>query len=407
MQSYTAVDRPPRNTVRAATRTTQLSMEGAYDIAARVASIQASGRRIANLSIGEPSFATPGHIVEAGTRALRDGATRYTPVPGIAALREAIAASLRLRGISANVDNVIVTPGAKPALFYALLALVEPGDEVLIPDPGFPAYAAVTAFAGGTPVGYGNSAASAGDVAEIISLITPRTRVLVLNAPGNPAGATFDATALERLAAIVEQHDLAVISDECYGRLVYDGSDAATSIASVPGLADRTIVVDSFSKTYAMTGWRLGFALAPSRLTRTLTRLAVNGHSCTPDFVQRAGVAALTGSQGPLARMRSELRGRRDVLVAALNAIPGISCSAPAGAFYAFADVSRAAAQRGQSATEFSDWLLDEVRVAGVPGTAFGVRGDGHIRFSFAAPTDDIALAIDRLQHALATGAGR
>lgn len=401
MQSSSAVDRPPR-ALRAASRTTHLSMEGAYDVAARVASIEASGRRVANLSIGEPSFATPEHIVEAGARALRDGATRYTPVAGIAPLREAIVSSLNVRGVPAQPENIIVTPGAKPALFYALHALIEPGDEVLLPDPGFPAYASVVAFAGGVPVGYGVTSGSAGDIDDIETLVTPRTRVLVLNAPGNPTGAVFSTGDLERLAELAVQHDLAVVSDECYGRLVYDGTDGTPSIASLPGLADRTIVVDSFSKTYAMTGWRLGFALVPPRLTRALIKLAVNGHSCTPDFVQRAGVAALTGSQGPLARMRAELRGRRDVLVTALNAIPGISCVAPAGAFYAFADVSRLCARRGQSTADFADWLLEEVRVAGVPGTAFGARGDGYIRFSFAAPTEDIALAIDRLRHALA-----
>ncbi len=401
MQSSSAVDRPPRP-VRAASRTTHLSMEGAYDVAARVAAIRASGRRVANLSIGEPSFATPEHIVEAGTRALRDGATRYTPVAGIAPLRESIAQSLNARGIPARPDNVIVTPGAKPALFYALQALIEPGDEVLVPDPGFPAYASVVAFAGGVPVGYRTTAPSDDLIDEIGGRITPRTRLLVLNTPGNPVGTVLGAGDLERLAELVLQNDFMVLSDECYGRLVYDGSDGAASIASLAGLSERTVVVDSFSKTYAMTGWRLGFALAPSRLARTLARFAVNGHSCTPDFVQQAGVAALTGPQGPLARMRAELRGRRDVLIAALNTIPGISCVVPVGAFYAFADVSRLCARRGQSTTEFADWLLAELLVAGVPGAAFGPGGDGHIRLSFAAPTEDIALAIDRLRDALA-----
>jgi aspartate aminotransferase len=207
------------------------------------------------------------------------------------------------------------------------------------------------------------------------------------------------------LAELAEQHDLAVISDECYGRLVYDGSKSAPSIAAIGKLIDRTIVVDSFSKTYAMTGWRLGFALAPARLTRTLQRFAVNGHSCTPGFVQRAGVAAITGTQGPLARIRGELAGRRDVVVAALNALPGVSCIAPVGAFYAFADISRAAARVGRSTQQYMDWLLDSIGVAGIAGTAFGARGDGHIRFSFAAPTDQIALAIERLYGALPRGA--
>ena len=407
MLSSSAVDCRPRRG-RSASRTAQLSMEGAYDVAARVAVAEASGRRIARLSIGEPSFATPIHIVDAGVRSLRDGATRYTPVPGIALLREAIATALRLRGVAAaTADNVIVTPGAKPALFYTLLALVEPGDEVLLPDPGFPAYSSVTAFAGGIAVGYPATTTGAADIGEIAALLTPRSRVIVLNAPGNPTGATLGLSDLEQLAELAERNDLAIVSDECYGRLIYDGTDGAPSVASIAGLAERTIVIDSFSKTYAMTGWRLGFALVPSHLRRPLQRLAVNGHSCTPEFVQRAGVAALTGPPGPLARMRAELRGRRDVLVAALNGIPGVSCQVPNGAFYAFPDISRAAQRHGRTTQEFADWLLDEVGVAGVAGTAFGHGGEGHLRLSFAAPPEEIALAIDRLRHAFPPGAAR
>ena len=381
-------------------------MEGAYDVAARVKSITATGRHVADLSIGEPSFPTPEHIVEAGLRALRDGDTRYTPVAGIAPLRDAIADSLRERGIaSADPGNVVVTPGAKPALWYALLALLEPGDDALIPDPGFPAYASTVAFAGARGVAYNANTALGANIDEIADRITPRTRVLVLNSPSNPTGGTLDTASLEQIAALAMRHDFAIISDECYGRLVYDGSQSAPSVAAIPGLLDRTILVDSFSKSYAMTGWRLGFALAPARLTSAFHRLAVNGHSCTSGFVQRAGIAALTGPQGALHRMRGELRGRRDVVVAALNALPGVSCTAPAGAFYAFADISRAAARVGRSTQQYTDWLLDTVGVAGVSGTAFGSRGDGHIRLSFAAPTDQIALAIERLYGALPGGA--
>ncbi len=399
------VANPPR-AARATNRANHLSMEGAYDVAARVKSITATGRHIADLSIGEPSFPTPEHVVDAGLRALRDGDTRYTPVAGIEPLRSAIAESLRARGIAgAHADNVVVTPGAKPALLYSLLALLDPGDEVLIPDPGFPAYASIAAFAGAKIVNYNAGNAVGVDIDDIADRITPRTRLLVLNSPGNPSGGTLDHASIEQLADIAERHDLAVISDECYGRLVYGDVTAAPSIAATGRLIDRTIVVDSFSKTYAMTGWRLGFALAPARLVGALQRFAVNGHSCTPGFVQRAGVAALTGSQGPLQRMRAELVGRRDVIVAALNALPGVSCIAPAGAFYAFADISRAAARVGRSTQQYTDWLLDTVGVAGITGNAFGARGDGHIRFSFAAPTDQIALAIERLYGALPRGA--
>ena len=395
------VANPPR-AARATNRANHLSMEGAYDVAARVRSLLATGRHVADLSIGESSFPTPEHIVEAGLRALRDGDTRYTPVAGIGPLREAIADSLRARGIvAADPSNVVITPGAKSAIWYALLALLEPGDEALIPDPGFPAYASIISFAGARAVTYSVTSPVGTDVHEIADRITPRTRVLVLNSPGNPTGGTLDAAALEQIADLATRHDIAIISDECYGRLIYDGSQTAHSIAAIPRLIARTVVVDSFSKSYAMTGWRLGHALAPARLTPALHRLAVNGHSCTAGFVQRAGVAALTGPQGPLQRMRAELCGRRDVLVAALNALPGVSCTAPAGAFYAFADISRAAAPLGRSTQQYADWLLDTVGVAGIAGTAFGARGDGHIRFSFAASTDQIALAIERLYGAL------
>jgi aspartate/methionine/tyrosine aminotransferase len=223
----------------------------------------------------------------------------------------------------------------------------------------------------------------------------------VLNSPGNPAGSVLDIATLGHIAELALRHDLAVISDECYGHLVYDGTAIAPSITAFPELADRVITIDSFSKTYAMTGWRLGYAIVPSRLVRTVHRLAVNGHSCTPTFVQRAGIAALTGTQGPLHRMRAELRGRRDVLVTALGALPGVSCAPPSGAFYALADCSRLAARVGRSTSQLADWLLDSLGVAAVAGTAFGGRGCGHLRFSFAAAPDQIALAIERLNDAL------
>lgn len=397
----TAAPRHPPRAPRAPHRTTLLSMEGAYDVAARVAASEASGRVVANLSIGEPSFATPEHIVEAGVRALRDGATRYGPVAGIALLRAAIAESLEARGIAGDPANVLITAGAKPALFYGLLSLLGPGDEILIPDPGFPSYASVARFAGATVIGYDAAGRAGVDPDHLARLVTPRTRALVLNSPGNPAGGTADIATLERIAELAMRHDLAVISDECYGRLTYDGSAFAPSIGAIPGMLERTLVVDSFSKAYAMTGWRLGFVLAPASSIRTLQHLAVNGHSCTPTFIQHAGVAALTGTQGPLQRMRAELRGRRDVLIAALNRLPGVSCRTPDGAFYAFADISRAAARQGRSTAQFADLLLDVGGVAGVAGSAFGARGDGYLRLSFAASPDQLALAIERLPAAL------
>jgi aspartate/methionine/tyrosine aminotransferase len=399
---YAAVSANPPRAARATDRANGLSMEGAYDVAARVAAISASGRTVANLAIGEPSFATPEHIVNAGVQALRDGETRYAPVGGIAGLREAVAASVRERGhAQADPANVLITPGAKPALFYTLLALLDRGDEVLVPDPGFPAYASVARFAEAVPIGYDALHPDGINVDALASLITPRTRVLVLNSPGNPSGRVLDREVLGGLAELALRHDLAVISDECYGKLTYDGTAVAPSITCFPELVDRVVMVDSFSKTYAMTGWRLGYAVVPPRLVRTVHRLAVNGHSCTPAFVQRAGIAALTGTQGPWQRMRSELRGRRDVLVTALGRLPGISCAPPSGAFYALADCSRLAARLGRSTSQLADWLLDSLGVASVAGTAFGARGAGHLRFSFAAAPDQIALAVERLHAAL------
>lgn len=397
---YAAAVRPvalPRPT-RPSRRTATLTLEGAFDVAARVRALRAAGREIADLSIGEPSFATPLHIVEAGIRALRDGETRYTPIAGIEPLRVAIAASLHRRGIAdAHPDNVIVTPGAKGALFYALQATLDPGDEVLIPDPGFPAYASVAAFTGAEIRRYRALDAS-GAVEGIVNAITARTRVVVLNSPANPSGLTYSHNQIAAIGDAVAGYDITVISDECYGNLLHDDRISAPSIAALPGFADRTIVVDSFSKSYAMTGWRLGFALVPESLRRTVLRLAVNGHSCVPGFVQRAGIAALTGSQGAVRRMRQELRGRRDTLVGTLASLPGVSCAPPDGAFYAFADVSRAAARAGRSTDAFADWLLDRGSVAGVAGTAFGAGGEGRVRFSFAASPDQLALAVEALR---------
>ncbi len=387
----------------AATRLATINGEGALDVLCRAAVLEAEGRRIAMLAIGEPHFDVAPHIVEAAVQALHDGDARYGPPAGIAPLRASIAATLGSRGVPASADDVIVTPGAKPMLLYAFLATVEPGAEVLIPDPGFPVYPSLTRFTGGVPVGYALDAARAftPSVPDIASRITPRTRVLVLNAPHNPTGGSIDARTLEEIAELVLRHDLFVISDEIYGRISYHGA-ATPSIAALPGLRDRTIVVDGFSKAYAMTGWRLGYGLAPHWLVERLKTLVVNGHTCTPPFIQRAGVAALTGAQDSVVSMVAELRRRRDEVVSALGRIPGVRCATPSGAFYAFPDVSDVIAATGLTAPQLANRLLEEHDVALLPGNGFGSAGASNFRISFAGTADAVRDGIARVASGLA-----
>ncbi len=354
--------------------------------------LENDGRHVVHLEIGEPDRATPPHVVEAGVRALHDGHTRYVDPAGLPALRDAIATSLAWRGVRGSAaENVVVVPGAKPMIFYALLALLEPGDEVLVPDPGFPIYPSVVRFAGAVPVSYPRL-----DVARLAALITPRTRTLVLNLPANPTGVVATPDALSAIAALAQRHDLTVVSDEVYGRIRYDRR--TDSIAALPGMLERTIIVDSFSKTYAMTGWRLGFGVVPATLVERVTKLVVNGTSCTPPFVQLAGLAALTGSQECVAAAVGHYERRRDWLVDALNGLPGIRCSSPGGAFYAFPDVRQIEERSGLSTERLAARLLEVHGVAVLPGTAFGRGGAGHLRLSFATSDDDLEVALGRMR---------
>ena len=388
----------------AAARLSTISGEGALDVLSRARVLEAQGRDIAMLAIGEPQFAVAPHIVATATAALEGGDARYGPPSGLLELRTAVAASLGSRGLGAvSPDDVIITPGAKPMLLYAFLATVEQGAEVLVPNPGFPIYPSLTRFAGGVPVGYGLDAGRAfsPNVDDIAARITPRTRVLVLNAPHNPTGGSVDTPALERIAELVLRHDLLVISDEIYGRVIYDSS-ATPSIAALPGLSDRTIVVDGFSKIYAMTGWRLGFGVVPRWLVAPLTTLVVNGHTCTPPFIQRAGVAALTGSQESVTSMVAELRRRRDEVVAALRAIPGVRCATPSGAFYAFPDVTDVLRATGLTAPQLAERLLEDHAVALLPGSGFGSAGASNFRISFAGTATAVRDGLDRLAAGIA-----
>ena len=387
--------------IRLADRMGRLGTESAFEVLARAKAMEAAGSKVIHLEIGEPDFPTADHIVNAAIDALRAGHTHYVPAPGIPALREAVAAFLdrtgRMPGISP--DRVVVTPGAKPIMFFTILALCGPGDEVLYPDPGFPMYESITAFAGATPVPLPlrESNGFRIDVEELKSLISERTRLLVLNSPHNPCGSALTAADCAAIAEIALSRDLVVLSDEVYWALRYSAGKHA-SVLDVPGMADRTILLDGWSKTYAMTGWRLGFGVFPPALVEPITRLAINSVSCTSAFSQYAAIAALTGPWDPVADMLAEFRRRRDVIVAGLNDIPGVSCLEPDGAFYVFPRITGT----GLSSGELAARLLDEGGVAALSGTAFGRYGEGYLRFSYANSVANIQSALKAIAGVLA-----
>ncbi len=386
-----------------AARMASLSGEGALDVFRRAQDLERAGRSVVHLELGAPDVDAPPHVVDAAVRALREGDARYVAPQGIPELRAAIADDLRSRGVDADPGRVLVTPSAKTAVFYALLAAVDPGDEVLVPDPGFPIYPSAVRFAGGVPVGYAHDADGAPDLDDLAARVTPRTRAVALNAPGNPTGGALGAEGLARLAELARRHDLVLVADDIYSRLVYEGARAPTAAAFAP---ERTLLVDGFSKTYAMTGYRLGYLLAPDAWTERLTTLAVNGHTCVPPFIQRAGVAALTGPQEQVARQVAAYRARRDRIVGAMRAIPGVRCAAPAGAFYAFPDFSGVLGPAGLTSRAFADRLLEDHGVAAIDGAAFGPRGAGHLRFSFASAAADLDAAAARVGDAVAAAGG-
>jgi aspartate aminotransferase len=380
--------------MRIASRMETIGTETAFEAAARARALEDEGRSIIHLEIGEPDFDTPANIRAAAARALEEGWTHYGPPFGLPQLREAIAADVTARkGFEAPADRVVVTPGAKPIMFYALLALAEPGDEVIYPDPGFPIYESMTRFAGASaiplPIRQENDFRV--DLDELESLITPQTRLLVINSPANPTGGVFTRGDIERIAELALRHDLVVLADEIYGRIVHEGEHV--SIASLDGMADRTIVLDGFSKTFAMTGWRLGYAIVPEPLLPAYSRLIINSVSCTSAFSQIAAVEALTGPQDSVDEMVREFRVRRDLVVSGLNAIPGISCRTPAGAFYVFPDVSGT----GLSGSELADRLLQEAGVCVLSGTAFGRVGRDHVRISYANSQANLREALSRI----------
>jgi len=383
--------------MRLAEAMNRLGTETAFEVLVRARALEARGMDVVHLEIGEPDFATPGHIVEAAIEALRAGHTHYVASAGIPPLREAIAAEVsRTRGIDVQPSQVVVTPGGKPIMFFTILALAQAGDEVIYPNPGFPIYESMIRFVGATPVPIPlrQEREFGFDPEELIARISPRTRLIILNSPHNPTGGLLPLDDLRAIAEVAVARDIPVLSDEIYCRILYEGEHH--SIASLPGMAERTIVLDGFSKTYAMTGWRLGYGVFPPALVPHIERLVVNSVSCTNVATQYAGLAALTGPQEPVAAMVAELRRRRDVIVAGLNAIPGIHCLRPHGAFYVFPNIRGL----GRSSREVADYLLNGAGVAALSGTAFGEYGEGYLRLSYANSLPNIEKALARIARA-------
>jgi aspartate/methionine/tyrosine aminotransferase len=346
------------------------------------------------MEIGQPDFATPSTIVQAGKQALDDGYTHYTPAAGLPQVRQTIADYVaETRAMPVVPENVVVVPGGKPMIFYAVLGLVNAGEEVVYPNPGFPTYESMIDFvdAKAVPMALREGKGFSFEPDEFVSLINENTKLIILNSPGNPTGGIMSRADLEVVAELAIKHDCWVLSDEIYSRLVYDGE--FYSIATLPGMQERTVVMDCFSKTYAMTGWRLGYGVMPVDLAEGVTRLMINSNSCTAAFTQVAGAAALTGDQTPVIEMAAEFKRRRDVIVEGLNALPGISCLKPEGAFYVFPNVSGL----GGTEKEIADALLSEAGVATLPGTAFGEYGRGYLRFSYATSMENIEMALQRI----------
>jgi len=380
--------------VRLSQRMARLGTETAFEVLVRARALEAQGRSVIHLEIGEPDFDTPPHITEAAVKALHDGATHYGPAAGLPELREAVAEdSTRRRGARATPEMVVVTPGAKPIMFFVILALVDEGDEVLYPNPGFPIYESMIRYIGGTPVPVRllEERDFVLDVAQLCDRVGPRTRLIILNHPHNPTGGIIPESGLRAIAEAAARHNVPVLSDEIYSRILYDAPHR--SIASMPGMESLAIVLDGFSKTYAMTGWRLGYGIMPAPMAQVVAKLQTNATSCTATFSQLAGVQALRGDQSPVDAMVAEFRRRRDAIVDGLRAIPGFHCARPSGAFYVFPNIART----GYSSRALADKLLDEAGVACLSGTAFGEFGEGHLRFSYANSMENIEEALRRI----------
>ncbi len=383
--------------IQVSEKMSRLGTETAFDVLARAEALRRTGRDVINLGIGQPDFKTAPHIVEAAVKALRDGQHGYTDTPGIPALREAVAADLHKRhSVEVSPANVVCVPGGKVTMFFAMLMFGEPGAEILVPDPGFPIYESVIAFSGAKPVPYAlvEDRDFSFDAEDVLSKITPNTRLLILNTPANPTGGAVPKGELDKLVAgLIERPHVAILSDEIYSQITYDGHEH-TTLLSYPELRDRLIVLDGWSKTYAMTGWRLGYGVWPDSLVEGAMRLAVNDHSCVNAATQYAGIAALEGPQDAVTEMVRAFTERRSVIVEGLNSIPGVRCRMPAGAFYAFPNIEGT----GLTSKQMQDRLLEEAGVATISGTSFGAWGEGYLRFSYANSVPNIETAIERMR---------
>ena len=382
-----------------AKRMSRLGTESAFEVLAKAKSLEAQGKDIIHLEIGQPDFSTPMNVCEAAFKAMKDGHTGYCPSAGIPEFREVVAQHIsETRGVEIHPDEVTVTPGAKPIIFFTILALIDEGDEVIYPEPGFPVYESVIDFIGGkaVPLALREEVDFRFRIEDLVDAITERTKLLILNSPQNPTGGTLTAEDIAAIAELAQEHNFYILTDEVYSRLLYEGTHQ--SILSLPGMKDQTILIEGHSKTYAMTGWRLGYGVAPRPIADKITQLTINSNSCTATFTQIAGIEALTGPQTFVTQMVTEFRKRRDAIVEGLNAIDGISCIKPLGSFYVFPNVTKLPL----SCETLADYLMDEAGVALLPGTAFGKYGDGYLRLSYANSLENIEKALHQIETAIA-----
>jgi len=373
----------------------RIGVESAFEVMVKARALEAKGKSVIHLEIGEPDFPTPRNVIEAGKKALDEGWTKYGPTQGLPELRQSIASYVsRTRGIKVGPQNVCVVPGGKPIMYFVIIALLEEGDEAIYPDPGFPIYESMIRFQGAKPVPIPlrESRGFSLDINELKDRLTDRTKLVILNSPHNPTGGIIPAGDIQQIAAMLRERDIMVLSDEIYSRIIYDGEPS--SIASADGMLDKTVILDGFSKTYSMTGWRLGYGVMPEWLADAVVKLMVNSNSCTASFTQRAGIEALEGPQDAVDAMVAEFKRRRDAVVKGLNTIPGFRCPVPAGAFYVFPNVEGT----GLGSKELADHLLYEGGVACLDGQCFGAEGRGYLRFSYANSLANIQEAIERIK---------
>ena len=386
--------------MKLAERMNRIGVESAFEVLVRARELERQGRHVIHLEIGEPDFPTPAHIIAAAKQALDEGYTHYGPTQGQPELRESIARYIsRTRGIRVGPEHVSVVPGGKPIIFFPILALIEQGDEVIYPNPGFPIYESMIRFSGGVPVPIPlvEERGFSFDLDTLRQRLSPKTKLLILNSPQNPTGGLIPPEDMHAIADLARDRDLMVLSDEIYSRIYY-GTEAPVSIASLPGMLEKTIILDGFSKTYAMTGWRMGYGVMPEWLVEAVTKLMVNSNSCTASFTQRAGLAAIDGPQQAVDAMVAEFRRRRDAFCAGLNQVPGFRCAFPGGAFYAFANITGT----GMKSKELADYLLYDAGVSCLSGAAFGEYGEGYIRFSYANSYENLMAAVARIKAAVA-----